>query len=338
MDSETSWRQSRNKLKKMTRNELLRVEDLSVVFPTAKGKMQVLDGVTVPLYENEILGLVGESGSGKTVTALSILQLLAPMARVESGRVWFKGRDMLTLDERDISHIRGSQISMIFQSPRSALNPLKRVGEQTAKVLRLHYGLSRKESRVQALSLLRRVGFPAGPNQASSYPHQLSTGMCQRVMIGMMIASQPDLLIADEPTTALDVTIGSQIYDLLHEIQADTGMSILLITHDLGIVAENSHRVAVMHAGHIVEMGGVEVIFDDPKHPYTSRLLRYLPRVDQDVELPSSRGTTVEERDYATEGCRYARKCEAAEAVCFGEKPEMVEVSADHWVRCHLAT
>ncbi|NIO10087.1 MAG: ATP-binding cassette domain-containing protein, partial [Deltaproteobacteria bacterium] len=263
----------------MAKNQLLAVEDLSVIFPTVKGAMRVLDGVSFPIYENEILGLVGESGSGKTVTALSILQLLGPTAGFESGQVWFKGKDLLLLGERDMGQIRGSQISMIFQSPRSALNPLKRVGIQTAGIFRLRHGLSRRECQVQALTLLKKVGFPSATKQVRSYPHQLSTGMCQRVMIAMMIASQPDLLIADEPTTALDATIGAQIYDLLHEIRAETGMSVLLITHDLGLVAENCQRVAVMHAGHIVEMGGVETIFDDPRHPYTSRLLHYLPRV-----------------------------------------------------------
>jgi oligopeptide/dipeptide ABC transporter ATP-binding protein len=322
----------------MAKTQLLKVEDLSVVFPTTKGTMRALDGVSFPIYENEILGLVGESGSGKTVTALSILQLLGPAARVESGQVWFKGKDLLLLGERNMGQIRGTQISMIFQSPRSALNPLKQVGIQTANVFHLHHGLSRRECQIRALTLLKRVGFPGATRQIRSYPHQLSTGMCQRVMIAMMIASQPDLLIADEPTTALDVTIGAQIYDLLHEIRAETRMSILLITHDLGLVAENCQRVAVMHAGHIVEMGRVETIFEDPRHPYTSLLLHHLLRVDRDVELPSSRGVTVEERDYAAVGCRYARKCIIGEAVCFEKKPERVKVGPDHWVRCHLAT
>jgi oligopeptide/dipeptide ABC transporter ATP-binding protein len=321
----------------MAKTELLKVEDLSLAFSTAKRKMHVLDGVSFHLYDNEILGLVGESGSGKTVTALSIVQLLGPTADIESGHVYFKGKDLLALSERDMTAIRGSQVSMIFQSPRSALNPLKRVGQQTTKALRLHQGLSRGDSHVQALKLLKRVGFPSDTRQVRSYPHQLSTGLCQRVMIAMMVASQPDLLIADEPTTALDVTIGAQIYDLLHTIQAETGMSILLITHDLAVVAENCNRVAVMHAGHIVEMGGVEKIFDGSRHPYTMRLLRFLPRVDHEVELPSSRGTTVEERDYTALGCRYARKCEAAEALCFKKKPKMAEIAPDHWVRCHMA-
>jgi peptide/nickel transport system ATP-binding protein len=322
----------------MIQKELLRIDNLSVTFPTPRGRIRVLDGVSLPIHVNEVLGLVGESGSGKTVTALSVLQLLGPTARVDEGEVWFKGDDLLRLVEGDMSQIRGSKISMIFQSPRSALNPLKRVGLQAAKPFQLHGGLNRRESLTQARVLLQKVGFPGGLRPARSYPHQLSTGMCQRVMMAMMIASKPDLLIADEPTTALDVTIGAQIYDLLHEIKSETGMSILLITHDLGLVAENCDRMAVMHAGHIVEMGGVETVFDEPRHPYTTHLLRYLPRVDRDVELPSSRATTVEERDYATIGCRFARKCAIAEEICVEKKPNLVEVGIDHWVRCHLAS
>lgn len=320
----------------MSKNDLLTVEDLAVSFPTTDGRMRVLDGVSFPIYENEILGLVGESGSGKTVTALSIMRLLGPTARVEGGKVWFKGEELLAKGQEEIVKIRGSQISMIFQSPRASLNPLRKVGEQVARAYRLHEGLSRSQARDHALATLSKVGLPDAARHGESYPHQLSTGMCQRVMIAMMVACQPDLLIADEPTTALDPTIAGQIYELLKEIQSETKMSILLITHDFGLVAENCQRVAVMHAGLIVEMADVEAIFADHRHPYTARLLRYLLRVDREVILPPGRATVVEEIDYASSTCRYARKCEEVESICLERRPEMLEVAPGHWVMCHL--
>jgi len=322
----------------MKKDSLLKIEDLSVSFADHDDRIRILDDVSLAISEDEILGLVGESGSGKTVTALSIMRLLDPAAKIEQGRICFRGEDLLANSQRDMEHIRGSQISMIFQNPRSSLNPLKRVLSQVAKSYGRKKGVGRVEALHRATELLKSVGFPDVERRARSYPHQLSTGMCQRVMIAMMIASSPDLLIADEATTALDPTIADQIYQLLHKIRQRTRMSILIITHDLGLVAENCHRVAVMHAGHIVETAKVETIFEEPGHPYTSYLVRYIPRVDRKVALPSVRTTAVEEVDYASSGCRYARKCKFAMEICFGEKPEMQETAPGHWVRCHFAT
>jgi oligopeptide/dipeptide ABC transporter ATP-binding protein len=315
---------------------LLEIRDLSVSFPSASGRIRVLDRVSLSVREDEVLGLVGESGSGKTVTALSALRLLEPAARIEEGKIWFRGLDLLATSEREMEGIRGSQISMIFQSPRSALNPLKSVGAQVAKACRLRTGQGRKESRKQALALLKSVGFPTEEIRAESYPHQLSTGMCQRAMIAMMISSRPKLLVADEPTTALDATIAAQIYDLLRAIRVESSMSILLITHDFGIVAENCDRVIVMHAGQIVELGEVQELFEAPVHPYTTYLMRHLPRVDREIELPSARGSVMGEVDYLSPGCRFARKCPLAEPLCSEIRPEIVEVSPAHWVRCHV--
>lgn len=316
-------------------SELLRVNDLSLSFPVRDTMLRVLDEVSFSIEKNEILGLVGESGSGKTVTALSVINLMSPLACFESGSIMFKGADLLRKTEKELSEIRGTEISMIFQSPRKALNPLKKVINQVERAILINRGLGRKERNVQALQLLHRVGFSDAGNRANSYPHQLSTGMCQRVMIAMMIAAKPELLIADEPTTALDVTIAAQIYDLLSEIKQETGMSILLITHDLGIVAENCDRMAVMHAGHIVEIGNVSTIFTAPKHPYTRHLLYSQMRVDREIALPLGKTSAVEERDYSVTGCRYRRKCEISDSVCVDTKPALEEISHGHSVRCH---
>jgi len=321
----------------MNKKELLKIEDLCVTFPSPKGRIRILDQISLSIKENEILGLVGESGSGKTVTALSILQLLEQSARCESGRISFRGENLLSKKPSEMTEIRGAQISMIFQSPRSALNPLKRIGKQVMRAFQLHQGLGRKASREQAIAMLEKVGFPDAVKRFKSYSHQLSTGMCQRVMIAMMITCQPALLLADEPTTALDVTIGTQIYDLLQELHRETGMSMLLITHDLGLVAENCDRVAVMHAGHIVEMGALNSIFEHAIHPYTIHLLRNIPRIDRDTTLPAVKRTVVEEMDYRTPGCRFARKCDFSIKSCREIKPELVEIASEHWVRCPVA-
>lgn len=317
--------------------KLLSVENLSINFPSKYGtQLRILDGVDFCIAENEIVGLVGESGSGKTVTALSIIKLMSQNAILESGKVFFKNENLLDKTEKQLSKIRGKQISMIFQSPRKALNPLKKVIVQVERAIRLHSRAPKREINRQALSLLQKVGFSDAAKRASSYPHQLSTGMCQRVIIAMMIAAKPDLLIADEPTTALDVTIATQIYELLHEIKAETKMSILLITHDLGLVAENCDRVVVMHAGHVVEIGKVSEVFSSPGHPYTKHLLHSLLRVDKKVELKTVNINAVEERDYTISGCRYLRKCDFAIDICSDNKPILEEISSGHLVKCHL--
>lgn len=316
-------------------NDLLRVNNLSISFPVKDTKLRVLDEVSFAIKKNETLGLVGESGSGKTVTALSIINLMSSNTCCESGSIIFKGENLLEKTEKELLEIRGTLISMIFQSSRKALNPLKKVISQVERAVWLNQGLGRKERNVQALQLLQKVGFSDAINRANSYPNQLSTGMCQRVMIAMMIAARPELLIADEPTTALDVTIAAQIYELLAEIKQETEMSILLITHDLGIVAENCSHVVVMHAGHVVETGNVSTIFSVPKHPYTKHLLHSQMRVDREVTPSLGKTSAVEERDYSVTGCRYQRKCEISENICVTTKPILEEISHGHAVRCH---
>lgn len=319
-------------------NGLLSVRNLSVAFPRKRGTdVAVVDDVSFNVGANEYVGLVGESGSGKTVTALSVMGLTRSPGKVVSGEVWFKGRDLKSLGEDELRTVRGNQISMIFQSLRSSLNPLMKVGDQVARVYRIHHGLGQDEARSKAVEMLRRVGIPDAGRRAEDYPHQLSGGMCQRVMIAMMIACEPDFLIADEPTTGLDVTIQAQIFQLIRDLQKQLRSSVLLITHDLGVVAETCQRVLVMHAGHIVEMGNVETIFADSKHPYTRHLMSSILRIDKEVVFPEDMRSVSEDILYAPQGCRFAHKCDQAiEDRCFRDKPKKVEIASGHWVRCHL--
>jgi peptide/nickel transport system ATP-binding protein len=261
----------------MTRGTLLSVEHLTTVFDLPGGPVPAVDDVSFEIREGETLGLVGESGSGKSVTALSIMRLVQPPGRVSTGRIRFKGRDLLTLDERTMQPIRGADIALIFQEPMTALNPVFRVGDQIAETLLVHGRTTRRESRSKAIELLHSVRIPDAAARVDDYPHQLSGGMRQRVLIAMAIACQPSLVIADEPTTSLDVTIQAQILDLLRDMKSTLNLSLLLITHDLGIIAETADRVAVMYAGKVVETGPVHAIFRNPKHPYTRGLLASMP-------------------------------------------------------------
>lgn len=318
---------------------VLEVNELCVEFATAEGQYRAVDGVTFELRRGATVGLVGESGSGKTVTALSIMQLLPkPTGRVLSGSIHFLGQELVGRPEHELRALRGNRISMIFQEPTTCLNPLMTVGDQVAEVLRVHKGLSRREALEETLKLFELVKIAAPRERLHAYPHQLSGGMRQRVMIAMAIACNPDLLIADEPTTALDVTVQAQILALLEELRVQSSAAILLITHDLGIVAEMCDEVLVMYAGQIVEQADVYTLFSRPLHPYTLGLLRSLPKMEHGRSrqtLYSIPGTVPDPRHFPS-GCRFHPRCEFAETRCKSEIPAFAHADKNHLVRCHL--
>jgi oligopeptide/dipeptide ABC transporter ATP-binding protein len=292
--------------------ELLRVEDLRTWYHTRAGVIRAVDGVTLSLEQGRTLGLVGESGSGKSVTALSIMRLIDPPGRIEPGsRILFMGTDLASASEDELRELRGNQIAMIFQEPMTSLNPVYPVGHQVAEALRLHRSVSREAAQTRAVDLLRQVGIPLPERRAREYPHQLSGGMRQRVMIAMAVACDPALLIADEPTTALDVTIQAQILALMRDLRRRRNAAILLITHDLGVIAEMADDVAVMYAGRIVEQGPVNQVFSSPQHPYTEALLHSLPvlGMTQAEPLRVIRGMVPSPLRWPT-GCRFAPRCD----------------------------
>ncbi len=319
-------------------NTLLEVKNLRTYFATARGEVRSVDDVSFSLAQGETLSLVGESGCGKSVTALSLLRLVTPPGRIVGGEIRFAGRDLLTLSEAEMRTIRGDDIAMIFQDPMTSLNPVYTVGEQIAEAIRLHRKVGRKEAWQQAIEGMRDVAIPAPDVRAKNYPHELSGGMRQRVMIAMALACNPKLLIADEPTTALDVTIQAQILDLLTELREKHNLALLLITHDLGVVAETSDRVAVMYAGKIVEQASARELFRHPRHPYTEGLLRAVPRLDETGEAKKRRLHTIEgvvpNPLELPPGCRFAPRCVHAQAVCRHGEMALTEVSAGHHTRC----
>jgi oligopeptide/dipeptide ABC transporter ATP-binding protein len=317
---------------------LLEVKGLRTAFYTRDGVVRAVDGIDFHVDRGEIMGLVGESGCGKSVTSLSIMRLVAKPGRVEAGRVLFDGQDLLALSGDKIRRIRGDRISMIFQQPQSSLNPVWDVGKQIAEVLELHRGMKRGPARQRALELLRMVGIPDPARRLDAFPHELSGGMAQRVMIAMALACEPELLIADEPTTALDVTIQAQILDLMRNLRDETGTAIILITHDLGVVAEMCDRVAVMYAGEIVELTDVTTLFRRPKHPYTRGLIGSIPVVgDVKDELAVIPGNVPNLIDLP-KGCRFAPRCltriEENVALATEVHPELLPVTPGHDVRC----
>lgn len=314
---------------------LLRVENLTLTLAGENGLRRILDQVTFEVRPHEVLGLVGESGSGKTMTSLAVMGLLPPGAKAQSGHIWFDGRDLLALSERDLRAVRGAQIAMIFQSPRAALNPLMRAGDQVARAVRLHRGLYGAAAYDAAVELLRHVGIPDAPARARAYPHQLSGGMAQRVLVAIMLACRPKLLIADEPTTGLDVTIQAQLFALIKEVQAETGAALLLITHDLGVVAEVCQRVAVMYAGQIMEVAPVDDLFARPRHPYTERLMASILRVDRPAALENSAALAPLPVLLDTPGCHFANRCADVMTVCWEHRPAPFGNSAAHTVICH---
>jgi len=316
--------------------DLLEVRDLTVHFDTEAGLVEAVDGVTFNVRSGEILGVVGESGSGKSVTALALLRLIRPPGRIVQGAVRFEGTDLVGLSEDEMRAVRGTRIAMVFQSPRTALNPVLTVGRQISRLFELHQGASRAEGRTRTIGMLKLVGISEPERRARQYAHQLSGGMCQRVMIAMALATSPRLLLADEPTTGLDVSIAAQILDLLRDLGRRTGASILLITHDLGVVAEVCDRVAVMHAGQIVEVGAVRAIFARPLHPYTQALVRSIPRIDRDVTMEPIPGI-VPSLLAPPPGCRYADRCPRVLDVCRRDRPAPRAAAPDHEVACHAA-
>lgn len=317
---------------------LLTVRDLETYFYTDEGVAKAVDGVSFDLNAQETLGIVGESGCGKSVTALSILRLIPdPPGRIEGGHIRFEDIDLLSLSEREMRRIRGNEIAMIFQEPMTSLNPVYTVGDQIGEVLRLHRGMSKDESREKAIDMLTRVRIPDAEQRVDEYPHQLSGGQRQRVMIAMALACDPALLIADEPTTALDVTVQAQILDLLNRLQDDFGMAIMLITHDLGVIAETAHRVVVMYAGVVAEIGTAEQVFGGPNHPYTEGLKAAIPKLGEKVErlntIPGGVPSPFEEMV----GCPFHNRCPRVMDICKRELPELKEVGDDgHVARCFL--
>jgi oligopeptide/dipeptide ABC transporter ATP-binding protein len=319
---------------------LLEVKGLRTSFHTSDGVVRAVTGVDFSVRRGEILGLVGESGCGKSVTSLSIMGLIARPGRVEAGEVMFDGEDLLKLSQSKMRHIRGNRISMIFQQPTSSLNPVLDVGFQIGEVLEAHRGMKRKAARDRALELMRMVGIADPKRRLKSYPHEMSGGMAQRVMIAMALACEPELLIADEPTTALDVTIQAQILDLMRRLQQETGTAIVLITHDLGVVAEMCNRVAVMYAGEIVEQTDVGTLFRDPLHPYSRGLIGSIPVVGQiRDELAVIPGNVPNLIDLPP-GCRFSPRCAARipleVSLAEEQHPELRTVRAGHQVRCWL--
>jgi len=319
---------------------LLRVEGLCTVFQSDEGLVRAVDGVSWSVPAGRTVALVGESGCGKTVSALSIMRLIPdPPGKIAAGRIVFEGRDLLGLTEKQMRAIRGNRIAMIFQEPMSSLNPVYTVGEQIVEAVELHQGLRGSAAWERAVEMLRRVGIAEPHQRAREYPHQMSGGMRQRVMIAMALACNPALLIADEPTTALDVTIQAQILDLLGELQAQTGMSILLITHDLGIVAQIAEQACVMYAGRIVERAGITALFEDPRHPYTRGLLRCVPRLSQAKQRLEVIPGSVPNPLAFPSGCRFHPRCPigSSEPLCQRCEPALHEVATGHWVACWKA-
>jgi oligopeptide/dipeptide ABC transporter ATP-binding protein len=316
---------------------LLEVEDLRVTFDTARGAARAVDGVDLSLATGETLCIVGESGCGKSVTALSIMGLVpSPPARV-TGRVRFEGRDLVGLSGRALADLRGDRIAMIFQEPMTSLNPSFTVGDQLTEVLRRHRGLDAAAARAAAIEMLRRVRIPAPERRVDEYPHRLSGGMRQRVMIAMALLCAPALLIADEPTTALDVTIQAQVLALMRTLRTETGTSIVLITHDLGVVAEMADRVVVMYAGQVVEQAPVAALFAMPQHPYTVGLMGAIPAIDAPRARLAAIDGMVPAATAMPEGCRFAERCPFADARCRAEAPPLAEVRAGHLSRCWKA-
>jgi oligopeptide transport system ATP-binding protein len=315
---------------------LLTVEDLKTYFYTEEGVVPAVDGVSFTVGRGETLGIVGESGCGKSVTALSIMRLIPnPPGKIIAGEIIFEGEDLLKKSEPAMRRIRGNDISMIFQEPMTSLNPVYTVGDQVAEAIRLHQGLDKRRAFERAVDMLRAVGIPSPEKRARDYPHQMSGGMRQRVMIAMALSCNPKLLVADEPTTALDVTIQAQILDLMRKLKTETGAAIMLITHDLGVIADMAERVIVMYAGRVVEMSDVVSLFRKPLHPYTEGLLHSIPRLDGE---PKSRlhviPGTVPNPAHLPKGCRFASRCPYAQDICRVQDPQLEETEDGRFVAC----
>jgi len=324
----------------MNSKPLLEIKNLKTYFYTDDGIVRAVDGVDIEVYPGEVLGLVGESGCGKSVTSLSIMRLISKPGRIDSGEILLDGENLLDFTENEMMKVRGNRISMIFQQPQTSLNPVFRIGEQLAEVLDIHQDLGKEAGRKRAVELLKMVGVPDPEQRVNAYPHELSGGMAQRVMIAMALACIPELLIADEPTTALDVTIQAQILDLMRAMRREMGTSVILITHDLGVVAEMAERVAVMYAGQIIEQAEVNTLFKEPLHPYTLGLIGSIPVLGNIKErldvIPGSVPNLVD----LPPGCRFAPRCQARIehnlTICTQVEPGLEEIKQNHKVRCWL--
>jgi peptide/nickel transport system ATP-binding protein len=319
---------------------LLEVKDLRTYFYSSDAVAKAVDGVSFTVHQKKTLGIVGESGCGKSITSLSIMGLIAkPAGKIVSGEILFKGRDLLKLNEREMRKVRGNQISMIFQEPMTSLNPVFTVGDQIGEAFRIHRGMSKRESIQEAVRMLELVKLPAAAQRVHDYPHQMSGGMRQRVMIAMALACNPDLLVADEPTTALDVTVQAQILDLMSKLKEEYGSSVMMITHDLGVIAEISDEVVVMYAGQVVEYAHTDDLFSAPMHPYTIGLLDSRPKttdISSNKRLRPILGSVPSPVRHPS-GCRFHPRCPFTTEECRRDNPEMRELRPGHTVRCHWA-
>lgn len=316
---------------------ILEIKDLCVEFQTVEGKVQAVDHLSYTLHKGEKLGIVGESGSGKSVSSLAMLQLIPnPPGRVTGGEILYKGQDLVRLSEKEMQKLRGNEISMIFQEPMTSLNPIIQCGKQIAESLRLHRGMNKKEAMQEAVRMMKEVGIANPEIRVHEYPHQMSGGMRQRVMIAMALACRPQILIADEPTTALDVTIQAQILDLIRDLNRETGTAVLFITHDLGVVSELCDTVIVMYTGHIVEQAPVKDLFRDPKHPYTVGLLNAIPSITKDRKPLQTIEGMVPNPTERVEGCSFWPRCPHASERCRKQDPPVTGLGEDRLVRCWL--
>ncbi len=317
-------------------NELLRVEDLKTHFFTDDGVVRAVDGVSFRVNKGETLGIVGESGCGKSVTSLTIMRLIAFPGKIVQGKIMLRGLDVVQLDEASMRHIRGNRIAMIFQQPTSCLNPVFRVGDQISESLILHRGHNKQQARKRSIELLTMVGIPSAKTRVDTYPHEMSGGMCQRVMIAMALSCEPELLIADEPTTALDVTIQAQILELMKDLKSRFQTGIILITHDLGVIAEMADDVSVMYAGKVVEEAPVMELFESPKHPYTQGLIASIPILGEVKEKLAVIPGTVPSLRNLPPGCRFAGRCPYVMEICRVEEPGLFRLSESRTSRCWL--
>ena len=317
--------------------EILKLEDLAISFYTPVGEVKAVDGISYTLHENEIMGIVGESGSGKSVESYGIMGLLQSPGKVKSGKIMYKGQNVLDFDKKEMRNFRGAKCSMIFQNPMTCLNPVYTIGNQLMEAVLVHKKISKEDAYKKAVKMLELVGIANPERRMKQYPHELSGGMRQRVMIGMGLICEPDILIADEPTTALDVTIQAQILELIKEIQEKNNMSVIFITHNLAVVAQICDSVSVMYAGKIVEQGSVDDIFYNPKHPYTKGLLKSMPRIDDNKgeKLESIEGTPVDMLNPPS-GCGFSTRCEHCMNICLRKEPPMLEMSEGHRSKCFL--
>ncbi|MFD2706401.1 ABC transporter ATP-binding protein [Salibacterium lacus] len=314
--------------------DVLQIQDLQTSFFVDGGEVKAVDGVSLDIPKGKTVGIVGESGSGKSITSMSVMRLIRNPGRIKGGSINFNGEDLLQKTEKQMQKIRGNKISMIFQEPMTSLNPVYTIGQQISEVIQIHQGLSKKHALSKSVEMLELVGIPSPNDRVKQYPHELSGGMRQRVMIAIALACNPELLIADEPTTALDVTIQAQILELMNGLRKELGMSVILITHDLGVVAETCDYVAVMYAGQIVEYADVHTLFNNPKHPYTVGLMQSLPRHDMDQEELNVIEGNVPKPGEMPEGCRFAPRCPFASDICMNELPGLMETEDGNQVRC----